>query len=83
MADHEEEVEGGEGDEHQIEHEVPVENNPTLPEVDVKTMEEEEDVLFKMYGHCLWYYGILFHGKARQTFPIRQGDVSVEGAWCG
>lgn len=47
--DHEDQGGDEGGNEVVPDHEIAVENNPTLPEVEVKTHEEEEEVLFKMY----------------------------------
>lgn len=50
MADDRENEQEHEGTEEVAhEHELAIENNPTLPEVEVKTHEEEEETLFKMY----------------------------------
>ena len=48
MADREDDHDGGD-DQPVVEEELTVENNPSLPEVEVKTHEEDEDVVFKMY----------------------------------
>ena len=54
------------GDETAHEHELAIENNPTLPEVEVKTHEEEEETLFKMYPFRA--ISCVFNNVAVQSF---------------